>query len=834
MWPFEGRQEELGRLRTAFRSSDVNAVLITGSAGMGKTRLAREALDGLGATRCAWVAATRAGASIPLGAVLSLVPEGTAGERPLEVIRATAEELRARGGRPAVALVIDDAHLLDDASATLVAHVLGNRCAFVILTARSDEPIVDALQLPLRDGSGVHIELGGLPDSVIDALLEHAGVAAIDEPERRRLRRLAQGNPLALRELVHGAQPGGLTDLVRSRLDAMADEAQWVVALVALGEPLSVGILEQLVGLDAVAGAEDSGLIVVEQAGRRRQARLYHPLYGDAVRSRMSVTRSVGAYRALTQALLGTALRRREDALVAAVWQLESGLVSRPDVVRAGAWTAVGYSDLHVAERLARAARIAESGDVADRLLAEILAYRGRTDEAAKILPVAPPTDRAERARWAVTRAETLYWGAGDIESALTTLDIGNDASCRAYRSWLLFFDGRCADAARTALDVLDQRDAEPRAAVWAAAAGSAANGFLGDVDVADDVHRRGAAVAAAHADLMPWGPVEVDTGVCLARLAGGLPAAAQSVAAEGYRSALDGGATMMVAAWALWNGLAALARGHLNQAESLLIEAQRGFSVNDTFGLARCALAAHSAAVALRADRDAKSIMAHADALARPTNKIFSPWLETWRGWTAFALGDLKAAVSSAAAAADLARDASMPAVEALALYDVARMGASVSQSRLSGIAHDVADLAARAALALAGRDQATALEAAATAFADRGYDLLAAEAYAVAARRHERHSRPAQAELALVSAARLVAAFPNAKTPLLRPDKLAGALTFRERQVLLLAADYSSAEIADRLHLAVTTVNNNLARAYHKLGIAGRAELRDLLNRP
>lgn len=44
-------------------------------------------------------------------------------------------------------------------------------------------------------------------------------------------------------------------------------------------------------------------------------------------------------------------------------------------------------------------------------------------------------------------------------------------------------------------------------------------------------------------------------------------------------------------------------------------------------------------------------------------------------------------------------------------------------------------------------------------------------------------------------------------------------------------MAAGYTNAQIADQLEIAVPAVNNNLARAYAKLGISGRAELRDLL---
>jgi len=68
--------------------------------------------------------------------------------------------------------------------------------------------------------------------------------------------------------------------------------------------------------------------------------------------------------------------------------------------------------------------------------------------------------------------------------------------------------------------------------------------------------------------------------------------------------------------------------------------------------------------------------------------------------------------------------------------------------------------------------------------------------------------------------------------QTPLLHPARLIETLTARERDVVLLAAAHTSAEIADRLHLAVSTVNNNLARAYAKLGITGRSDLRDLLD--
>jgi DNA-binding CsgD family transcriptional regulator len=58
--------------------------------------------------------------------------------------------------------------------------------------------------------------------------------------------------------------------------------------------------------------------------------------------------------------------------------------------------------------------------------------------------------------------------------------------------------------------------------------------------------------------------------------------------------------------------------------------------------------------------------------------------------------------------------------------------------------------------------------------------------------------------------------------------------ALTKREREIVgLAAAGASSNAIASRLFLSVRTVNNHLQRAYIKLGVTSRSELRVALAR-
>ena len=58
--------------------------------------------------------------------------------------------------------------------------------------------------------------------------------------------------------------------------------------------------------------------------------------------------------------------------------------------------------------------------------------------------------------------------------------------------------------------------------------------------------------------------------------------------------------------------------------------------------------------------------------------------------------------------------------------------------------------------------------------------------------------------------------------------------ALTEREREIVrLAAAGASSNAIAAHLFLSVRTVNNHLQRAYIKLGVTSRSELRAALDR-
>src|SRR5437870_898861 len=146
-WPLLGRETELAYLTEALAGGQAGVVL-AGAAGVGKTRLAREALaraEGQGATTT-WVVASRAHASIPFGSFAHLLPVSLPRTTSrLHLLSRIAEELlsRARGGR--LVIGIDDAHLLDEASAALTHQLASNSGIFVLATTRTGDPAPDSI-----------------------------------------------------------------------------------------------------------------------------------------------------------------------------------------------------------------------------------------------------------------------------------------------------------------------------------------------------------------------------------------------------------------------------------------------------------------------------------------------------------------------------------------------------------------------------------------------------------------------------------------------------------------------------------------------------------------
>jgi hypothetical protein len=200
-----GRTKELSRLTAAVFGR--RGAVISGPAGVGKTTLAMMGVEfaqkrGMSLAR---TTATHASRRLPFGAFASMLPPDPGGEglsredhsallgRYVRALVAGAE------GRPLVVFV-DDAHLLDDRSATLV-HQLALGAATVLATVRSGESAPDPVVALWKDGPAERIEVGVLDDEAIEELLVSALGGPVDAASVRQLVDRWHGCPTRMRSM---------------------------------------------------------------------------------------------------------------------------------------------------------------------------------------------------------------------------------------------------------------------------------------------------------------------------------------------------------------------------------------------------------------------------------------------------------------------------------------------------------------------------------------------------------------------------------------------------------------------------------------------------------
>jgi DNA-binding CsgD family transcriptional regulator len=860
-WSFVGRSVELARILEAASGGAGRGLVFGGAAGIGKTRLLREGIRALDHERLAvWGAtANAATGGLPLGGLAQVLPaDQPAGVSPAGLLRWAVDALhRQAAGRPIV-LAIDDIHLLDPLSATLVYYVARAEHATVLGAVRTGEPAPDPVRALWNDDLVERIELGPLTRAETADLLMQVLGGPVDSASVDRLWELSQGNALLLRELVIGAHASGeineaygvwrwtgrlelaptLTEVIDARIGQLTPEVRQVLELVAFGEPIGLPLLTAATDPAAVELAEERQLLRVVRDDRRVSARLAHPLYGEAVRQRCPVTRVRRLLADLADLVEGVGARRREDLLRVAVWRLDSDTARDPGQLLNASRQAFATYDVPLAARLARAAVNAGGGFDAAAMLGTLLMFADQPAAALTTLDRAREliVSEEQRSRWLGIRAITSYWGLTD-ESTLDMLaseapeltDPRYQGWVRAVESIMRLHHGEHGVGAELARRVLDSAasSAGPRAL---------AASTIGYVQAA-----RGApvqtmrAMAAVEADAPQWRQetpyiqlaVELARGTAMI-LAGDLSAVDEIVAAE-FAGLADAGDFRLGSGYLLLlRAQAARLRGRLRAGGRYASQAAATLATSQVYGSLAHAERAHIAALcgdaALAADAIAESDRRHA-----ATMSVLYPWIEQARAWVAVSGGDLDSAVEVLHRLADRLRADGFAGHEVFALHDLVRLDRAADVvDRLGQLAGSVegslAPVMAWHARAAAERDGANLL-AVAEEFADIGLALFGAEA-AAAAVPLLRAARSAQTSAASELLSTLLGNCDGASTPALAVPQ--PSLTGRERQVArLAAAGVSSKEIADQLYLSARTVDNHLLRVYAKLGVGGRAEL-------
>jgi AAA ATPase domain len=773
-WPLVGRADELALIDQALAGSGTSGVVLAGAAGVGKTRLAREAVAAA-ATKgwvSRWAVATQAAASIPFGAVAHLLPTLSAGSTSdrFGLFRRAAELLVEGAGGDRLVLGVDDAHLLDDASAALVHQVAATSAGFVVVTIRSGARMPDPVVALWKDGLAERLEVQALARRETDVLIAAGLGGQVDGTTLHDLWQLTGGNPLFLRELLLSGLDSGalyradevwrwqgpmtaaprLVELVEARIGRLEAEERDLLELVAFGEPLEAELLERMVAAPVLAAGERKGLVAVEEVGRRAQVRSAHPLYGEVLRGQSSVFRVRATYRRLADGLETFGARRSGDLLRVASWRLESGAFPRPEQLLVAARQAMAAFDYGLAERLARAAVDAGEGLDAEYLVGQALFGQGRVDDAEAALAdlAAQGTTDQERAQVAITRALNLFWALNlpakakavllHAEAAVT--DPAWREELATVRAGFLLYGGSCADALQAVAGVLDHpgEGTSDRVVLQALIVGTQAWYFAGRSDQAIAAAHQGFALERRlDEEVQPWGHLQLAMPLGSAYLAGGYLAEAGTLADDSYRAALEQPWPWPVekAIWAGLRGQVARARGQVRTAMYWLREAAAAGRVDLPLPFMPMVLGELAHAAALLGDlATVEAALAEAERFTAESARIFQLWAALARPWVAVARGQRSTAVQLALEVAEQARGGGVVTVQLVGLHDVARLGqpdlvvAALSEAVI-GAEGQLAPLYAAHATALAAHDGA-ALDTVASAFASIGANLLAAEA--------------------------------------------------------------------------------------------------------
>jgi DNA-binding CsgD family transcriptional regulator/tetratricopeptide (TPR) repeat protein len=862
-WPLTGRAEELAVITDVFRADGADAgVVIAGAAGVGKTRLAREAVAA--ARDCGWAvrwaSGTLAAQSIPLGAFAQWADrlEGN----PLQLVAGAIKAITTSPNGAPVLVVVDDARLLDNLSAFVLHQLVQRRAATVIATIRAGAPAPDEVTALWKDGHLRRLDLQPLSQAESDHLLQTTLGGPVCTTCSERMWNLTRGNVLFLHHLVAQEKHAGrlftrnghwrwegtmrvspsLADLVDSRMGAMPEPVLDVIDLVAVAEPLELAHLAALVEPAAIEDCELRGLIRVSHATPISVARLGHPLYGEV--------RQMQAGRARLERLRGRVARAvaaangnlgaPDPVRLALLWQ-QSDLSPDRDVFTQAAQTAFRGLDMKLAERFAEAAIAAGASVDSELLRANALTLLSRGVEAEELLKSLTGRSLPEPT-WSTAvslRGVNLLWPLAQpaqsrkiIDDALASASEPVSHRLLAFRAVQLAVEANPGEALKICESV-DRGELGAFPTLILTWAHVIALGDLGRPMLAAEIAEETAPLAAASPGTAYYQAIILVVYYTQALILGGCLEQALAVARRTSQHCADAAGRTQSFATAI-RGKVALGHGDLPTAIECLRCAVADFA-DDTDGSSYNSGIDYAEALARSGDIDAAD-QALADmhrnrhpahAYREADSLLAAAWLLAARGRTSEARG-------MARKAADLARGKGQHAREVMCLQVAVQFGDEHTAARLAGLTELVdgprAGLIARWAAALGDHD-GEALLAVSYDLEAMGDRIAAADAAAHSSLTFRREARIGPALTASGRADRLINEC-GAITPATQAAAMPLPFTDREREIaVLISQGMSNNEIAQTLTLSVRTIEGHVYRACVRVGAATRTELAQLI---
>ncbi len=835
-------------------------IVLSGAAGVGKTRVAREAVAACGArsTRRHWIVGTASARSVPLGAFVDIASDF--GPDPLRRVREVIDGLIGDARTGEVVVGVDDAHLLDDLSAFTVHQLVTRRLANVILTIRSGESPPDAITAIWKDHHLERLELQPLSPPEIADLVEHVLDGPVDSFSAQRLWQYTQGNALYLRHLLDNEVNAGrmtrrsgvwlwdgqprlsptLAELLEARISKVPTSVHEVLDALVIAEPLETDVLEAIADADALAEAESLGLISVDASVRPASVRLAHPLLGEVRR-----TGSLRLQR--LRGRIATELARKGStdprALIRrAVLTIESDLSPDSELLLAAAAAAMQLLDHRLAETLAERAVAVGGGPWAKIAHAMAITWQERGVEAEAVLAEqAEQASGPERTQVAILRAMNFLLILGQVASAESELELlpADDHDAQAIATALRPLIELVRGHSRTAVDMAVTADASSPAndvakifLAWVFVTGL---GDLGRIDEIESAANRGYAVADKSPEVGHLRRRLAFQETHGYRLAGELTQS-DAVVSRIRRDTLD---VPFEESWhSVMVGLSAMSRGALDDARRSLRDALAYLGTGGsgrmvkTFGRTWLTTVTAMAGLATDARRELEAIEWWAQD---PDACMFDPYRSLAEAWVCAAEGATSQAISIMRDAAERETRLGRPAWEVVLLQTATQFGDHTTAARLAELADQVqgpraAAAAAHAAALAAGSGDA--LVEASHQYEEFGDRLAAADAAAQAVAAYQHAGLRGAAMTASATTERLAAECQGAHTPALRAVTAPQPFTARQREIISLAAQgLSNKQIADRLTMSIRSVEGHLFRASQRVGANNREQLISLL---
>ncbi|OBI92979.1 helix-turn-helix transcriptional regulator [Mycobacterium asiaticum] len=859
-WPLIGRDQEISAVLRYIADDACCGVVLAGKAGVGKSRLAREAVSA--AVTAGWTvrsaAATATSRPIPLGAFAQWADH--ADSEPIALAHRVIERLTdgTRAGR--LLVFVDDAHQMDDLSALVVHQLVHHRTAAVILTIRSGEPAPAAVTALWKDGLLQRRELEPLARPEVDQLLAAALEAVPDRQCADRLWHLTQGNALFLRQLVQQetragrmvaqegvvcwladtAVSGSVADLVDAQIGAIPNEVREVVDLVAVAEPLDWQCLRLITDQAAIEEAEQRELIRISGA----DVYTGHPLYAE-----IRLNRCGSARLRRLRGQVATAMKDGGGAATVVkrglLW-LESDLPPEPDVLLSAATAASSLLDFEAAQRLFAAAAATGIGAQARIPLAYSLFMMEKGEMALEVLNGVEVDEATESAfiNKVVMRASNLLWGMRSPERSWRLIDDALTTASGARRHQLLIFRANQLSLAAKPRQVLATlADVNYQQLDWYGAtmgytAESLAYAELGQPDRAV-ARAHDAAEALLLCEQGKFLRQPLTEFHALALIAAGRIAEAIDVSDRYRRSVREEPPAIQAVASEIL-GMVMLAAGDLPAAlwhlpERIDHEMTNNFNVVNSFYRFHLLRAQ---ALARSGDVDAAEHALNTARGHRHPAYVYTASIELLtEAWLAAVQSRATEARLLAREAADFARVHDQYAREVWCLQTAVQFDDTDAAERLAELTSQVGGprvaVAARYAAALSA-DDADELDVVSTEFELIGDRLAAADVAGQAATSHRRAGHPGSAMTATARSRRLATACGGATSPAIAAAALAAPFSNREREIALLVAEgLSNREIAQAVSLSVRTVESHIYRATTKAGVSGRSALVEMMRK-